>query len=107
MKPIDLRNATFADLQGRIAGQRAAVLEAWRVHGPATTAELSRLSGISILTLRPRTTELVQLGYVVLSAEGKHAHEGVYRIRTEAELAEWFAAVQASARGVETQTTFL
>jgi len=107
MKPIDLRNATFADLQGRIAGQRAAVLEAWRVHGPGTTAEVAARAGLSILTFRPRTTELVQLGYVMLSEAGKHAHEGVYRVRTDEELAAWFAAQKAAAEGVETQTAFL
>lgn len=107
MKPIDFRNATFAEIAGRIAGQRASALEAWRVHGPATTAQLAERSGLSILTLRPRTTELVQLGYVVLCEAQPAGHEGVYRVRTDEELAAWFATQQAAARGVETQTAFL
>lgn len=107
MKPIDFRNATFADLGCRIAGQRASALEAWRVHGPATTAELAQRSGLSILTLRPRTTELVQLGYVVLCDQQPAGHEGLYRVRSEEELAAWFTAQQAAAQPAEIQATLL
>jgi hypothetical protein len=107
MKPVDFRNATFAELAGRIAGQRASALEAWRQHGPATTAELAERSGLSILTLRPRTTELVQLGYVTLCEAQPAGHEGVYRVRTDEELAAWFTAQQAAAQPVEVQTTLL
>lgn len=101
MKPIDFRNATFADLQERLTAQRAQVLEAWRTQGGCTTAELANRAGLPLLTLRPRTTELVQLGYVMLAEAGKQGHEGTYRVRTEAELAAWFAAQQAEAGAVQ------
>jgi hypothetical protein len=106
MKPIDFRNATFADVRNRIIGQRYSVLEAWRVHGPGTTAELAARSGLSILTLRPRTTELVQLGYVMLCEEQRPGHEGTYRVRTDDELVTWLTQRQAIARGEGVQTTF-
>jgi hypothetical protein len=90
MKPIDFRNETFADLQGRIAGLRAVVLDAWRKHGPCTTEELAERSEISILSLRPRTTELYQLGFLTLAEDQERKGEGRYRARTEAELDRWF-----------------
>ncbi|MFW6217426.1 MAG: hypothetical protein ACOC4K_00375 [Verrucomicrobiota bacterium] len=95
MKPIDFRNETFASIEGRITGQREATLRAWQRHGPCTTEELAHLSGLSILTLRPRTTELYQMGYVRLAAgesEGERGkHGGVYRAATPTEAAAHFA----------------
>lgn len=97
MKPIDYRNATFAEIRDRIAGDRARVLEAWRVHGPCTTEDLAARSGIPILTLRPRTTELRQLGFVILAA-GK-GHSGVYRSATADEALAFFHEQQGAAHG--------
>lgn len=80
MEPIDYRNATFAEVKKRIRGARAAVLAAWQKHGPCTTEELAERSGLSILTLRPRTTELYQLGFVELASS--QAGAGIYRARS-------------------------
>ncbi len=91
MKPLDFRLATFADLQERLQGQRAVVLRAWQEHGPYTTHGLAAASGISILSLRPRTTELFQLGFICLADEQPAKGEGVYRVRTDAELLTWWA----------------
>ncbi|MDD3885375.1 MAG: hypothetical protein PHI35_00705 [Victivallaceae bacterium] len=66
MKAIDYRNETFESLKNRINADRQRVLKAWRAYGPGTTAEVALRSAISILTFRPRTTELYQLGFVVL-----------------------------------------
>jgi predicted ArsR family transcriptional regulator len=104
MKPLDFRLATWADLQDRLAGQRAAVLEAWRLHGPGTTEAVAQRAGISILTFRPRTTELVQLGFVALTAEQPARGEGTYRVRGHDELVHWFREQQALARGEGVQT---
>lgn len=77
LTPADLRDLTWESLQPFLTGARLAVLEAWRTHGPCTTRELSQRSGIDLLTLRPRTTELVALGLVMLhDSEGT---EGTYR----------------------------
>ena len=107
MDPVDFRNATFASLQAKLAGQRAAVLQAWRMHGPGTTAEVCARAGLSILTFRPRTTELFQLGFLQLSdtptnrqsaIANRKSHEGVYRVRTPDEQRTWFADHQIAAR---------
>ena len=101
MKPIDYRNATFADVQKRIDSGRETVLEAWRKHGPMTTTALAAASGISILSLRPRTTELFQWGFVVLVGGDKRA--GIYRAATPAETLQHFREHQAKAlQGVQT-----
>ena len=88
MNPIDFSKQTFADLQPLLDQRRAEVHAAWLAHGPTTTAGLAEASGISILTLRPRTTELYQIG--LLELIGKEGHHGIYRART---LAGWEAYV--------------
>lgn len=86
MEPIDFRNATFRDLTKRLTGQRKAVLEAWRRHGPCTTEDLAERSGISILSLRPRTTELYQLGFlVVVDGSAARKNGATYRAATTEE----------------------
>lgn len=97
MKPLDFRSATYADLADRLAGQRVAVLAAWHLYGPGTTAEIASAARLSILTFRPRTTELYQLGYIALTAEQPHKGEGVYCARTAAEHEAWFAAQHLAA----------
>jgi predicted transcriptional regulator len=85
MNPIDYRNATWLDVQQRINPERARVLELLRMHGPCTTRHLANASGEDILSIRPRVTELVQLGLaelVDLQCNGSRAchHEGVYHV---------------------------
>lgn len=91
MKPIDFRNETFEQLQARIAGLKRVVYLAWKAHGPGTTREVAMRSGLDLLTFRPRTTELVQLGFVCLTDEQADASEGCYRARTFEEWNAWFA----------------
>lgn len=100
MKPIDYRNATFAQVQKTIDGRREEVLQAWQEHGPCTTEECARRSGLSILTLRPRTTELVQMGFVVhLGGKGG---AGTYRAASIAEAQTFFTERQTEAtQGVQ------
>jgi hypothetical protein len=111
MKPVDFRNATLADLQGRLVSLRAEALTAWLKYGPGTTAEIAQRSGISILTLRPRTTELAELGFVRLaerlravSSAAASGHEGVYRARTHEELMAWFKVQKEVAHAGAAQT---
>lgn len=83
MIPIQFRNTTFRELQSRLVHLRLSVWEALAHYGPCTTRELSRECGMDLLTLRPRMTELVQLGFAeCLDTEG---HEGRYRALTLAE----------------------
>ncbi len=93
MIAIDFRNITWESLQEQLTGRRLQVLAAWRLHGPATTRELSERSGIDILTLRPRTTELLDLGFLMLVSVDERRpvrqHEGVYRARSTEEATRW------------------
>ena len=97
MIPIDYRNATWDGIQNKIAGNRRAVLDALREYGPCTTRGLSQVMKWDILNVRPRVTELVQLGFaevwepdrVVHSADGSQ-REGIYRAFTDPEAFDYF-----------------
>lgn len=109
MKPIDLRNETFESLQRLIPADLRAVLDGYKKHGPCTTEELSTLTGIGLLTVRPRTTNLCDLGLVLLDEpetlrrkQEEHIRCGVYRAATDAEVR---AALDAAKRpATEDQT---
>lgn len=81
MKPTDLRNANWLEVQQHVTDDMRRVHRAWRDHGPGTTRAVADASGISLLTLRPRTTDLYQLGMVECTA--RDGSEGVYEYRTE------------------------
>lgn len=87
MKATDFRDMTFLDLQRYVNLSRKAVYEAWLRHGPCTTMELSTQTGISVLNIRPRTTDLVQCGLVEIDPDNpRSGTEGRYRAIT---MAEW------------------
>lgn len=85
--PAQLRDRHFATLRARLAGRLARVYAAWLRHGPATTRQLAILSGIDLLSLRPRTTDLLALGLVECVAS--EAGEGLYRARDQAAWETW------------------
>lgn len=89
LSPAQIRNATFRELLDQLHGQRQVVLDLWRQHTtgehPLTTAELADKTGFSLLTLRPRTTELYQLGFV--QCVGSVPRQGgLYRALSTAEV---------------------
>ena len=87
MKATDFRDMTFEDLQGVISGMRRKTYEAWLLHGPGTTREVAIKAEMSILTFRPRTTELMEAGLVEIDKDKPgEGHEGRYRAVT---MAEW------------------
>lgn len=91
--------ATFAELKGRLIHLRLSVYEALLEHGPCTTRELAKACHIDILTVRPRMTELVQLGFAVcLDGEDR---EGVYKACTLAEAEKAFDLRHAEERQSE------
>ena len=102
MKPVDYRNATWKDIQDRLDRNRREVWQSLLSHGPATTRELARHMRWDILAVRPRVTELVQLGLARLQVIGgvtmRRAHEGVYEALTEAEAMALHAARVREAR---------
>lgn len=91
MKPIDFRNETFKQLEERLNPIRMAVYNAWLEHGPGTTRQVADRSGIDLLTLRPRTTELYQMGLVVPHEIQDQRPEGVYRVRPLGDWPAWHA----------------
>jgi predicted transcriptional regulator len=98
MKPVDFRNATWADVQARVSGLRRRTLLALQAHGPCTTRALAAACDADVLTIRPRVTELIQLGLVQLVPGGTRDHEGVYRALSAAEAESLFARIRATAR---------
>lgn len=85
MKPADYRNATFQDIRRQLVHLRLSVWEALALHGPCTTRELAKDCGLDLLTVRPRVTELVQLGFAECVNEDQAGHEGIYKALTTAE----------------------
>lgn len=81
MRPTDLRNLTWAEALTHVSDDMRRVHRAYRDCGSGTTRRLAELSGISLLTLRPRTTDLYQLGLV--ECIGKVGTEGIYEYRSE------------------------
>lgn len=103
MKPVDYRNETWESLQTRVHGLRLAALNAWRQHGPGTTRAVAARSGIDILTFRPRTTELFQLGLLALVNADERGSEGRYRALTPAEAMWLFQQRRDAARSAVIQ----
>ena len=101
MKPVDFRNETWAQLQGRLSGMRARTYRAWiefeaaNHAGGGTTRAVSEWARLSLLTFRPRTTELFQMGALRLADDQfLSTGEGRYVARTADEWQAWF--LQAS-----------
>ena len=81
MKAVDFRNSTWGEIRDQLSGYRMAVHSAFVAHGPATTRDVAEKSRIPLLTLRPRVTELLTLGFLELVGDERGC-EGVYRART-------------------------
>lgn len=81
-----MRNLTWLQVQQHLTEDLVRVHLAWQAHGPGTTRAVAQRAGISLLTFRPRTTDLYKLGLVVLvtneEGEGVYAH----RSRQDAEI---------------------
>lgn len=72
-----IRNANWQQIQDHLAGDRQRVWHMLRRLGPCSTQSLAERSGFSILSVRPRVTELAILGLAELvGTEGRH---GIYR----------------------------
>ncbi len=76
MIPIDIRDANWAEIEGRLEGDRRAVYDAMRRIGPRTTRVLAALMGWDPFSVRPRVTELCQLCLARLVE--RRGREGVY-----------------------------
>ena len=89
MKTTDIRDENFTHLCATLDDRRATVLRYLAVYGPCTTRHLAQLSTLDILSVRPRVTELVQMGLVELRERVRG--EGVYAVRSQREWEQWQA----------------
>ncbi len=89
MKPIDFRNETFEQLRGRLSGLRERVWIAWLAFSPGTTRAVAIQAKMDILTFRPRTTELLQMGALRLAADQPGGTEGVYEFVSNDDWIAW------------------
>jgi predicted transcriptional regulator len=86
--PSQIRDTNFHRLRGSLDFRRAAVLDAiTHAVEPRTTRQLAARMGRDVLSIRPRVTELVQVGLVVCT--GRDDGEGLYRAATQAEWEAW------------------
>lgn len=87
MNATEIRNETHAAKRATHAENRARVLAALTAAAaPISTRDLAARMSWDILAVRPRVTELGQLGLVVLDGRGPDG--GLYRVATVAEAQE-------------------
>ncbi len=97
INPAAVRDANWVTIRANLSAHLKAVYAAWVIHGPATTRALAIRAGIDILNVRPRTTDLAQLGLV--ECVGVDHGEGVYRARSQAEWEAWAASIRSLPSG--------
>ena len=76
LSPEQIRDMNWEQLQAHVQGLRQSALALCARFGPGTTREIAAAGGWDVLSLRPRVTELVQLG--LLRLVGKRGGEGIY-----------------------------
>ncbi len=104
MKPIDYRNETWEMVQARVVDLRLDVWLAFLRHGPGTTREVAHRCGMEILNLRPRATELYQLGFLQLVEDPQsksRTREGVYIALNEEQARRRFETEQQKHRNYQ------
>lgn len=82
MNTIDFSRSTYAQIEQALGALRVHVWHGLKQHGPCTTAVLATKLEMSILTVRHRVTELVQIGLARLVPTQRRGHEGVYEACT-------------------------
>lgn len=81
----DLRTPQSAPAIRELGKLRATVLAVFAsMSVPMTTRQAARISGLDLLTLRPRVTELKDRGDLVAVAYDKRSREWFYSIRAAA-----------------------
>ena len=98
MTTSEIKLANLRRVSPELNDLHLVVLGVLETRGAMTTRQLADWSmmlgtPVSIFTVRPRITELVQMGLVVLC--GREGREGVYRAASSAEI----AASDAARRG--------
>jgi predicted transcriptional regulator len=76
MIPADIRDANFRDIESHLVDNRASVYWALTSSGPITNKALAAQLGWAIENVRPRVSELIDLGLARLVR--KDGRDGVY-----------------------------
>ena len=81
MKATDCRSETWESIRRRLSGDRQRVYEHLLRFGPCTTRQMATdCMGLSLLTIRPRVSELVSLGLArCVGRKHNRASEGIYQ----------------------------
>jgi DNA-binding transcriptional regulator YhcF (GntR family) len=104
MQTIDYRNESFEQVRARVDGLRETIWKHMMTRGEAlTTRQIAAETGIDILTVRPRVTELVQIGFA--EVDGLAGREGRYRAISDFVARRTYE--QAKARATEAQLQLL
>lgn len=96
MKTTDIRDMTFDEIRDELDGPRQRVWEFLFARGPATTSAIAEGTGIGLLTVRPRVSELVAMGFA--ECIGREKREGVYKALTVAEAQARYAEARTAAQ---------
>ena len=92
LNTTEIRRMNFEAIFAQVNSLRFAAWGAVMRYGPGTTREIADRSGLDLLTLRPRITELLALGFVELV--GRAGREGIYKGRNYAEARQWHESQQ-------------
>jgi len=76
ISPASIRDANWQEIRDRLDGQRMTIYNELSRVGRATTREIADSLQLDVLTVRPRVTELVQLGFA--RCVGRDGRDGVY-----------------------------
>lgn len=83
MKSTEPRDMTWNEIRESLSGTRERVWDWLLARGPATTSDIAEGLKMNLLTVRPRVSELVQLGFA--ECVGRSGHEGIYQVVSVAE----------------------
>jgi DNA-binding transcriptional ArsR family regulator len=85
------RDETYESVRAALPALRARVLDALEILGRATGYELAERTGLGILTVRPRLTELSQAGLVVACGRVRRGRisETIWRVASKQEWLQW------------------
>ena len=95
MNTLDIKLDNWNAIADQLTDRRLAVWRALIHRGESTSRNLAYYMDADVLTIRPRLTELLQLGFVVLT--GKQGHEGTYRACSQEEARRAFVTRQQEA----------
>jgi len=95
MKPIDVRNMSWAEVMQNVSEARERVHNELHTFGPCTVRALADAIDEHVLAVAPRVTELCQLGLAELT--GKEGRRGVYRAISVTDACHAFEAAKSAA----------